>query len=246
MLVDRLRRRRRSRARVRGRDAGRGACGATPDARPPGGSSRASRAPSTGGFAARPARPIEGICSRSRKDFPDSPLQIEARTRATCHSRRAIPLSVPSIQEQENGNNRKARSQDARGGGPGDLAGVPAVGRSAGPRPADLHVHADGPLHRLPQGARGAGPMRRRGLPLLRAGGADPLDRALRPREGRDARAVRLDPHPRCGPGRAAPPRLGAALAAPRRARDQQRPRELPLAATNASRRARSSPSVSG
>ena len=66
--------------------------------------------------------------------------------------------------------------------------------------------------------------VRRRGLPLLRPGGADPLDRPLRPRQGRDARAVRVDAHPRRGARRAAPPRLGAALAAPRRARDQRAP----------------------
>ena len=99
-------------------------------------------------------------------------------------------------------------------------------GRARVARPADLHVHADGPLHRLPQGARGTRPVRRRGLPLLRPGGADPLDRPLRPRQGRHARAVRLDADPRRRARRAAPPRLGAALAAPRRAHDQQRPRD--------------------
>ena len=109
------------------------------------------------------------------------------------------------------------------------MGGVSKHRRSSAARPADLRVHADGQAHRPPQGARDSRPLRRRGLPVLRHGGADPLDRALRPRQGGDARAVRVDADTRRGARRAAPPRLGSALPAPRRAGDQQRTRELPL-----------------
>jgi hypothetical protein len=47
------------------------------------------------------------------------------------------------------------------------------------------------------------------------------------PGQGSDARAVRVDADPRRRAGRAAPPRLGASLAASRRAHHQQRPRDL-------------------
>jgi len=50
------------------------------------------------------------------------------------------------------------------------------------------------------------------------------LDRPLRPGQGRHARAVRVDPHPRRGARRAPSPGLGAALAAPLGARHRPRP----------------------
>ena len=48
-------------------------------------------------------------------------------------------------------------------------------------RPAGSDLRADGEIHRLPQGARDAGPLRGGGLHLLRPGSADPVDRPLRP-----------------------------------------------------------------
>ena len=72
------------------------------------------------------------------------------------------------------------------------------------------------------------------------------LDRPLRPGEGRHARAVRVDPHPRRRARRAAPPGLGAALACAAGSATSTRPREQ---FTGAPRpppdRARSSPTRS-
>ena len=99
---------------------------------------------------------------------------------------------------------------------------VPGDRRRPAPRPADHDLRAARQVHRLPQDPRAAGALRGRGLHLVRARGADRLDRPLRPGEGRDARAVRVDPHPRRRARRAAPPGLGAALAAPLGARHQQ------------------------
>ena len=65
------------------------------------------------------------------------------------------------------------------------------------------------------------------------------------PDEGRDARAVRVDPHPRRGARRAAPPGLGAALAAPLGARHRLAPATASPPTTAARRRPRSWPTRS-
>ena len=114
------------------------------------------------------------------------------------------------------------RGARLRGGNPRPVEAVPGERRPADPRPPGAHVRADGQVHRLQEGPRDPGAPRGRGLHLVRSRGADPLDRALRPRQGRDARAVRVDQDPRRGARRAPPPRLGAALAAPLRARDRR------------------------
>ncbi len=93
----------------------------------------------------------------------------------------------------------------------------------AAARPPGPDLRPAGQVHRLQEGPRAAGPLRGRGLHLLRPRGADPVDRPLRPGEGRHARAVRVDPHPRRRARRAAPPGLGPALAAPLGARHRAR-----------------------
>ena len=109
-----------------------------------------------------------------------------------------------------------------RGGGAGAVARVQGDRRPAGPQPARHDLRAAGQVHRLQEGPRAAGALRGRGLHLLRPRGADRLDRPLRPGQGRHARAVRVDPHPRRRARRAPPPGLGAALAAPLGARHRQ------------------------
>ena len=96
----------------------------------------------------------------------------------------------------------------------------------AAARPPGPDLRPAGEVHRLQEGPRDAGPLRGRGLHLLRPRGADPVDRPLRPGQGRDARAVRLDPHPRRRARRAAPPGLGPPLRPPLGARHRARRRE--------------------
>ena len=90
------------------------------------------------------------------------------------------------------------------------------------PRPSGPDVRADGQVHRVQEGARDPGPVRGGGFHLVRPGGADPVDRPVRPQQGRHARAVRVDPDPRRRARRAPPQRLGASLAAPLGSRHQQ------------------------
>ena len=109
-----------------------------------------------------------------------------------------------------------------RGRGARALARVQAHRRPPGPQPPRDDLRAAREVHRLQEGPRAAGSLRGRGLHLLRPRGPDRLDRPLRPGQGRHARAVRVDPHPRRRARRAAPPGLGAALAAPLGARHRQ------------------------
>ena len=111
-----------------------------------------------------------------------------------------------------------------------------------GPRPARALVRADGQVPRLPQGARAPGPLRARRPRVVRAARADRRRRPLRPGQGRHVRAVRVDARLRRDHGRAAPPGLGAALAAPQRPRDRARPRASGSCAPAACRPTTSSP----
>ena len=99
-----------------------------------------------------------------------------------------------------------------------------ATGDLRSPQPPGDDVRAAGEVHRVQEGARAAGSMRGRRLHLLRPRGADRVDRPLRPGEGRHARAVRVDAHPRRRARRAPPPGLGPALAAPLGARHRPCP----------------------
>ena len=78
---------------------------------------------------------------------------------------------------------------------------------------------AAGQAHRLQEDSRAAALVRGRRPDLVRHRDTHRRDRPLGPGEGRGPGAVPLDAHSRSGPRRAAAPRLGAALAAPRRAR---------------------------
>ena len=133
---------------------------------------------------------------------------------------------------------------DLLGGCSCAVARVQGFRRHPRPQPPRDDLRPAGEVHRLQEGPRAAGALRGRGLHLLRPRGADRLDRPLRPGEGRHARAVRVDPHPRRRARRAPPPGLGPALAAPLGARHPPRPRAVHRS-TAAARRARSSPTRS-
>src|SRR5205823_10169132 len=69
----------------------------------------------------------------------------------------------------------------------GTLEEVPGDERPAGAQQARPDLRAAGQVHRLQQDPRAPRALRGRRLHLVRARGADQLDRALRPGEGRHA-----------------------------------------------------------
>src|SRR3954464_14004776 len=76
---------------------------------------------------------------------------------------------------------RRFEDPPLRPADPRALEPLPRDQRSRAARPPDPDVRPAGQVHRLPQGARDAGPLRGRGLHQLRPRGPDPFDRPLRP-----------------------------------------------------------------
>ena len=117
---------------------------------------------------------------------------------------------------------QRLTSAEAESSGGAGRSGATSVAR-----PPRARLRADGSLHRVAEGAGAARTLRARRPGVVGARRADGGDRPLRPGQGRELRAVRLDAHRRRTRRRAAQAGLGLALGPARRPADRARPRLL-------------------
>ena len=118
---------------------------------------------------------------------------------------------------------------------------VQGDGRSRAAQPAGAHLRPAGQAHRLQEAPRAAPSCEVDDLISCGIESFDTARSTATTRQGREPRGVPVDPHPRSGPRRAAPPRLGAALVAPSRARPPERAARRSPERTAARRRSPSS-----
>ena len=144
----------------------------------------------------------------------------------------AVPLLPPPLRSSPRAWPRPRSAAELRADAR-PLEAVPALRRPRPARSPGAHVRAAGEVHRLQEGPRDAGPLRGRGLHLLRPRGADPLDRPLRP----GARARRSSSTR--GPASTAPCSTSCAARTGPRARVRRWERDIEKAPSSVHRAAR-------